>query len=319
VGAALLFGAACANLDVVNPNNADAARALATPGDVESLIAGSYNTWFSGTYSSNGPGAFLSNQAFQHTAPWANFGMEYYGRLPRQPIINDVSDQYYSYFTRPWYYSYRAIAAVSDGLRSLNDPEISGALDAGDVVRDKAFSYYVLGMAHATLAIFFDQAFIVDDQTDLNAAQTASSYNDVMAAAMGYFDQAIALCGQGTFTLPTSWMSATVDNTLLAQIAHSEKARYRAAVARNPTERKAVDWNAVATDVAAGVTSDFTPLVDYDTGWFIGPIYYSRAGWGEVPYWCTAWPTSRATTSGGWRSPSPRRPRRRRVRIPSSS
>ena len=286
VGAALLFGAgACANLDVVNPNNADAARALATPGDVESLIAGSYNTWFSGTYSSNGPGSFLSVQSFQHTAPWANFGMEYYGRLPRQPIVNDVADSFYGYFTRPWYYSYRAIAAISDGLRSMEDPDIASTLGAANVLRDQAYSYFVMGMAHATLAVVYDQAFIIDETTDLTQPQEAVSYNDVMAAAMGYFDKAISLCGQGSFTLPNSWMSADVSNTDLAKIAHSEKARYRAAVARNPTERKAVDWNAVMTDAAAGVTSDFAPLIDYDSGWFIGPIYYARSGWGEVPYW----------------------------------
>ena len=49
VGSMLLLGAtACANLDVANPNDADASRALATAGDVESLIAGGYNTWFNG-------------------------------------------------------------------------------------------------------------------------------------------------------------------------------------------------------------------------------------------------------------------------------
>ena len=111
VGAALLLGAAaCANLDVVNPNSADQSRALATPGDVESLIGGGYNTFFNGSYSYSGPGLFLSNQSFQHTAPWANAAMEFYGRIPRNAIVNDAADPYYGNFTRVWYYSYRAIA-----------------------------------------------------------------------------------------------------------------------------------------------------------------------------------------------------------------
>ena len=77
VGSLLLFGAgACADLEVVNLNDPDAGRSLATAGDVESLIAGAYNTWFNGVYAYGGPGMFLSNAAFQHNAPWSNAGME---------------------------------------------------------------------------------------------------------------------------------------------------------------------------------------------------------------------------------------------------
>jgi len=287
VGAALLLGAgACANLDVVNQNNADAARALATPGDVESLIGGAYNTWFSAAYDYSGPGMFLSNQSFQHNAPWANAAMEFYGRIPRQPIINDAADQYYVNFTEVWYYSYRAIAAVSNGMKSLEDPDIANVLGANNVLRDQAYGYFMLGLAHASLAALYDQAFVVDETTDITQPQTAQPYTDVMAAAMGYFDKAIQLCGQGTFTLPYSWMQSDVDNTLLAQIAHSEKARYLAAVARTPAERQAVDWNAVISNVDAGITDTWAQDMDGNNGWANWALFYgSRAGWSEVSYW----------------------------------
>jgi hypothetical protein len=293
VGAALLLGvAACANLDVINQDNANKARALATPGDVESLIAGAFNTWFNGTYSYYGPGLFLSNQSFQHAAPWANAGMYNYGALPRIGIVNDAADQFYGNFTRPWYYMYRAIAAVSDGLRSLQDSTVADVLNndtPNSVTRDRAFAYFVLGMAHASLAILYDKAFIIDQNTDILAPQTASSYTDVLNAGMGYFDKAIQLCDSATFTLPTSWMSTpdvTVDNTLLAQIAHSEKARFMAAVARTPSERKAVDWNAVMSNVDAGVTSTFDIYMDANNGWYDDELDYGTYdGWEELPYW----------------------------------
>jgi hypothetical protein len=287
VGAALLLGAgACANLDVVNQNNADAARALATPGDVESLIGGAYNTWFSAAYDYSGPGMFLSNQSFQHNAPWANAAMEFYGRIPRQPIINDAADQNYVNFTEVWYYSYRAIAAVSSGLQSLEDPDIASALGANNVLRDQAYGYFMLGLAHASLAALYDQAFVVDETTDITQPQTAQPYTDVMTAAMGYFDKAIALCGQGTFTLPYSWMQSDMTNTLLAQIAHSEKARWMAAVARTPAERQAVDWSAVISNIDAGITSTWSQDMDANNGWGNWALFYgSRAGWSEVSYW----------------------------------
>src|SRR3990172_7491986 len=87
-----LGAAACADLEVTNPNDADAARAIRTASDVESLVSGSYNTWYNGADSYNGPGMFLSNASFQHTAPWANAAMEFYGRLPREAIVNDAAD-----------------------------------------------------------------------------------------------------------------------------------------------------------------------------------------------------------------------------------
>jgi hypothetical protein len=289
VGTALLLGAtACANLDVVNPNDADAARALATPGDVESLIGGAYNTWFNGIYAYGGPALFLSNQSFQHNAPWANAAMEFYGRIPRNAIINDAADSYYGNFTRPWYYSYRAIAAVADAMRSLQDPAIGDVLGADNVLRDQAYGNFVLGVAHATLAILYDQAFIVDETTDVTEAQEAAPYTDVMAAAMGYFDKAISLAGQGSFTIPESWTATTggISNTMLVKIAHSEKARYMAAVARTPADRKAVNWNAVMSEVDAGITETWAPYMDDHNGWGQESLDYGGYdGWTEMAYW----------------------------------
>jgi hypothetical protein len=286
VGSMLLIGAsACADLDVVNPNDADAARALTTAGDVESLIVGGFNTVFNGVFSYSGPGLFLSNAAFQHNAPWANAGMEFYGRIPRQAIANDAADPNYGNFTRPWFYSYRAIAAVADGLKAIEaNPELGTAI-GGDITRDRAFARFILGMAHAYLAITYDKAFIVDETTDLTEAQEAVDYSTVLAAAMGYFDEAITLAGQGSFTLPGNWMQATVTSSDLQRIAHSMKARFRAAAARTPAERAAVDWNAVKADVDAGITSSFDMNMDANNGWYMAVVDYGTyPGWSELSY-----------------------------------
>lgn len=285
VGALLLAGAACADLDVVNPNDADAGRALNTAGDVVSLIGGSYNTWFNGVYAYGGPGLFLSNASFQHTAPWANAAMEFYGRIPRQPIINDAADGNYGNVSRVWYRSYRAIAAVSDGLRALEQPEIAEELSASELAAAKAYGTFVLGLSHATIATLYDQGFVVDQTTDVSEPQTALPYNELMDAALGMFDEAISLSSTD-FTLPEGWMQAAVTNEDLARIAHSMKARYRAAAARTPAERQAVDWNAVIADVDAGVTSDFTQNMDANNDWYFAVVDYGTyPGWSESPYW----------------------------------
>lgn len=287
IGALLLVGAAaCADLDVANPNDPDTSRALSSADDVYSLIGGAYNTWFNGVYAYSGPGLFLSNASFQHTAPWANGGMEFYGRIPRQPIINDAADGNYGNVSRVWYQSYRAIAAVSSGLAALENAELAADLSEDELAGARAYGKFVLGLAHATIAALYDQGFAVDETVDISQPQTALDYNALMAAALGYFDEAIALSNGQEFVLPAAWMTVEVDAELLAELAHSFKARFRAAVARTPAERQAVDWNAVIADVDAGVQEDFTQDMDPNNGWYQEMLDYGTyPGWSESPYW----------------------------------
>lgn len=286
VGSLLLLGTgACADLDVVNLNDPDAGRSLSTAGDVESLISGAYNTWFSGVYSTGGPSAIMSNQAFQHNAPWANFGMEQYGRLPRVGIVNDVADNYYDYFTRPWYYSYRSIAALADGLRALEDPDIADELGADAVAQARAYGKFVLGTAHATVAVMYDRGFVVDETTDLTEAQEPQEYTAVMDAAMGYFDEAISLSGT-SFTLPFAWMQGNVTNQELARVASSYKARFKAAQARTPAERAALPWAQIISWIDAGIQTDFMVNMDWDNGWYNGSLDYNLwPSWTQMSYW----------------------------------
>ena len=282
-----LGAAACADLNVSNPNAPDAARAIQSAGDVENLISGGYNTWFNGVYSYYGPGLLLSNQAFQHTAPWANGGMEFYGRLPREAIVNDAADTNYGNLVRPWYYSYRAIAGVSDGLKAIAKPEIADKIAAADITRDKAFGYFVLGLAHATIALLYDQGFVVDETVDISTAQDPKKYTDIMTAAMGYFDKALALTNGASFTIPTTWVPTDAELTAaqFAQVIHSMKARYMVEVARTPTERGAVNWANVITEVNAGIKSSFIENMDANNGWYYEANDYGTSpGWSEATY-----------------------------------
>jgi hypothetical protein len=95
---ALLFGlSACADLDVTNPNQPDRHRALANAGDVEALIAGSFLNWWNVSHQvEGGPNAILANQSFMWSAFPANFGMFYYSPLPRNPVDNAATHEFYN-------------------------------------------------------------------------------------------------------------------------------------------------------------------------------------------------------------------------------
>lgn len=289
VGSLLLFGAtACADLEVVNQNDPDADRSLVTAGDVISLVGGSFNSWFYGNYNYYGPAMATSNAAFQHNAPWANAGMEKYGRLPRIAFINSISDSDYEYMTRNWFYAYRAIAAVADGVRALEDPDVQAELEPEEILRAQAFAKYVQGIAHASLAVFYAEGIVVDENTALvdqggvmvPDPDPPVDYTALMTVALGYFDQCITLSANASWTLPEEWMAAALTGPELAQVAHSMKARYRASNARTWTERQAVDWDAVIADVDAGITEDYVPYYDDYGGWSLDIL-----GYGAYPYW----------------------------------
>lgn len=270
-GLVLLFGlGACADLEVVNPNAPDAERALAEAGDVESLISGSFGQWWNTSHHVSGPAPIMANQTFMWSAFPANFGMVHYSQLPRPRVTNEPTHEFYGeMLDYVWSRNYRALSAIAQGLEALEDPEVADELGPERVARARTFGRFVQGLAHGSLALFYNEAFIVDETVDVEALEEASPYEEVMDAALGYFDDAISLANQGGFDqIPGSWTNGSLTPEELAQVAHSMKARYRANVARNPQERAQVDWNAVITDVEAGVGED---------GWFLELDYFGSS------------------------------------------
>jgi len=102
---------------------------------------------------------------------------------------------------------------------------------------------------------------------------------------MGYFDEAISLSST-SFDLEFGWMQASVSNQDLARLAHSLKARYMAAVARTSAERDALNWNAIISEVDAGIQEDFIQNWDWDNGWYNEQLDYSTwPNWTQMGYW----------------------------------
>jgi hypothetical protein len=289
-GALLLLGAgACADLEVDNPNEPDAGRALSTPGDVEALIAGSYSAWFRGQYSYDGPALALSRMAFEATAPWNNAGMVPLSRIPRTPLVNDPADPYYLNQSLTWTLSYRALAAVASGLSAIeDDPDIAAGLEGNGnngLVRARAFAKFMQGLGHASIAALYDQGFVIDEDTDITVV-TPVGYQELMTAAMGYFDEALAIAATGNFAIPANWMSRAAPKDDFVKLIHSYKARYMAAVARTPAERAAVNWQQVIAEVDQGIGNWHINL-DYAANNWDGDLYQGYAlleTWNQLNY-----------------------------------
>lgn len=299
--ALLLLTAGCADLVVDNDNAPDRRRALATPGDVEGLVAGAYRAWHEANHSVNGPTHIFSTQAFQHSSTAANFGMFQYSRMPREVIQNSVTHADFGNVAFAWRQNYRALAAVAEGLRAVEtDAAISGGLGAQRAMRLRVYGKFVQGLGHGDIALIYDRGYVVDETVAVIDDEGAPillgepvPYGQVMARALGYFDQAIALArspAAAGVTIPKAWVGTPQDLTMpeLVRIMSSFKARYRANVARTPAERAAVDWAAVLAETGAGLKThyqqDASIVFTSWLGFNIGHFFAWAPTWQQVTY-----------------------------------
>lgn len=309
----LLVALGCVDsLDVENLNAPDTQRVLVTADDVQALIAGAFLTYWDATEDWSGP-LGLSVIADENSCSWGNEGMMDLSSEPRTAFTNTTSYGSKEHVTTPWYGVYTAISAANDGLRAILDPDdpIEIGTDGADTPRAKAFARFMQGIGYGFLAEMFDQAFIVDETTNLDAIAIGeeelplSPYTDVMDAAIGYLEACIDICEDPStdFTTPSTWINEfPLTNEELGRVAHSFIARFTAAVARTPTERAAVDWASVKTHAAAGILEgeDFGPEGDGWINWHSDYRYvmYGPVGWMRADYMTIGW----ADTSDGFQN-----------------
>ncbi len=298
IGASLVALTACGDsLEVVNHNNPDVARAYATPAGVEGVVGGlgvQLNNTQRASESINTQAKIFAGEQF---ATVANFGMAARTIIPRNPISNDLGNDNSVGNVANWNIFSRTGRSAAVAIAAINAYQAKG-LTMGSSAQDaraKAFAYMILGNALGYLSLGYDSAAIVLPTTGSSEIPGLSHYSAVNAAALAMLDSAIAVAnsaaaatGSNGFPLPSTWMSGqanlTKDNFI--RLVRSYKARLRAGVARTPTERAAVNWQAVISDATNGITEDFTVSIGGSTGWsaaFDVTQSYVTGGWHSLP------------------------------------
>jgi len=266
VAAGLLLAVAACDLEVTNVNAADRSRALASAGDVESLISGTFRTWWD-LQQGNSPGPAMSSMADEISGSQANYGFQDQGLEPPTPIVNETAYQWGYWVYDPWLLSNRALASIRDGLQSIADQDLKIGNNGEDNPRALAFAKLMQGLFLGNIALQYDQGFILDEDVDDPTSLELVPYDQVMAAAMQKLEEARSIASQNTFTIPGGWLGTdSYSSAYFIQLTHSYQARYLAEVARTPADRAAVDWNAVLSHAEQGVTSDFGVNLDGASG-----------------------------------------------------
>jgi hypothetical protein len=123
----------------------------------------------------------------------------------------------------------------------------------------------MVGANTVYLGLLFDQAIIVPAGHPYDEANVAfHPYSEVLAAGIAEIRKAIDLATKAPEdTTPGTWVNLNpLPRADAIRVMHSFIARAMVYGARNAAERAKVDWNAVITEVDAGITKDFTQQAD---------------------------------------------------------
>ena len=256
-------------LDVINTDQPGTPR---SPAEAETFISKlMLQEWNGNQGVSGNVGVQMTVMGLESYSALANFGMGSRSTIPRGTLSNSLGNSTqtenfrdFDYFTRTG----RLAVNLINSLQSFVEAgQTTGT--AGTDARDLSFAYYALGYAGAYNAMIYDSAAIFTTALGLADVPPLVKSADVMVESLKQLDSAEKYAS-GMAAIPGGWVGgADIAQARWIQIIRSHKARFRAGIARTPTERAAVDWNQVEADAAAGITTDFTITTDPNT-WFLG-------------------------------------------------
>lgn len=267
----------CSSLEIANPNEPDAQRALSDPASIEAVAAGAMRTWFNAYEGMRGAGA-LSTMARSYSSSWNNANMNFYSSVDNP---NDPPAQWHrnsrSWQNEPaaaartsveWFWSggpneaavtypgfYSALSSATDALIAIRKNNIV-IRNPTDTRRTEAIALLMQGAALMGIALNYDKGFIVDENTDV-VNLVYSNRKEIRDAAVAKLTDAMTIANATNFSTPSGWTGggATYSNTQIARIAATMAAMTLAYYPRTPAENAQVDWTRVAQLASAGMSS----------------------------------------------------------------
>ena len=300
-----LFTYSCADLEVENLVEPDSSKALANPSDLMNLAGGAFRTFHNGMHYDDGVGHAFATMADQGTCSHGNFAMKDLSSEPRGGFINNLTYPYFPIVENPWGDAYAAISAVNDVLKAIEENGVEIGENGAETIMTQAWSYFVSGAAHGYLGLIFDQANVINWDTDLETL-TLSPWQDLIDASLVLLDKAITLCAENTFSVPENWMAGDVySSTELGALASSYAARILAYSSRNKAHNEAIDWSKVLGYAQNGIEKPLNPLFGDNYEWYdLSMVYQIYPGWGRIDHriinimdndYPSRWPNDNAT------------------------
>lgn len=291
-GAAALVLVGCQDLVVENTNAPDRIRALSSPEDVQTLISSSWRDYWNRLHSTTTGYNVMPLVADELTGTYANNAALELSSEPRGPFNNNPIADPHGTTRFHWESMYRAMSSATDGLQAIGAGlrlPVADVLDDTDPTlatsRGWAFAKWVQATAMGHLALTHDQAFIVDEFTDLEEDDLVlEPYEAVREAAIDMMMQAIDTMRARPFTTPDSWLpTRSYSSAQLAAIGHGYIVRWLVYGARTPQERAATDWNRVIQHLDQALTEDYQ--IDLESGNITSGLFGRAQTGGSFSAW----------------------------------
>lgn len=310
-----VLGTTACGLEVLNENEPSRTQIKTEIADLENFLGTTYRRWHTAMYGATGNVWGMANvQSFENFSTLSNNCQGQRVGIPRPVNDNQVGNPCAGEQSRVYTIVSEAARGASDVLARMEESGFTFGTAAKDA-RARAFAQFIRGISLGYLAMVYDSAAIVspDDPVEAGTAvpQELSHWSAVAAAAMEAFDAAIA-ASPGMASLEANWMfwagtgtgtgAVAVPEADFVRILRSHRARIRASVARTPTERAAVDWDAVIADAQNGITTDFRLVTTQTANNLSGPNntwvnqWYAYTTWHQM----TPFIVGMADTSGSY-------------------
>jgi len=278
----IVFIASCTKkLEVENQTNPDIENIYSNPESVYGVTSSLFYSWYirAQTHSWS-PQMSMMTMADQGTSSWLNSGMFDLSSEPRQTLDNSESYAYSKIFEHYWESLYSVLNTSNDVIKVLDGGMVIGDKGA-DTKMVRAMSYFVQGLSLSSLAMTYDKAFIITDETVSPEKEIAQPYTLVGNAAIESLKKCISLAENNSFVIPADWMNGKdYSNQELAQLANSYIARILVYNARNANENNATNWQAVLDYANKGIIGDFQIYMD-NVNWkqWVYHYTYERDNW----------------------------------------
>jgi hypothetical protein len=295
---AFVAGACSDSLTAKNYNNPDVERVFQQPASIEQTLGTGYQVCRNTEKGGGNNGgvdmtAQMATMSLESYSQLGNFNMGLRGAIPRSPILNNKSaEQALNGTFSAWSRQGRLQANALKQLYAVIEERGTGLSTAAADLRARALGFFNMACNLGYLSLAYDSAGIIDHTMESDFVPELSGYKEVNAAAVAFLDSAVAIAGTagsdatGGFPTAAGWFSGTtLSKDRFIELARSFRARFRAAVARTPEERAAVNWAAVAADAEAGLKADLTVTVGATSGWNLGvqaSTFYQDAGWSQL-------------------------------------
>jgi starch-binding outer membrane protein, SusD/RagB family len=272
---ALVALGACKSLDVVNPNEPDAGRALTDPAALEALAGGTLRTWWN-AWMGMESGGVMTTQAQSFSSSWNNYNMYFYSAIDGDGTRNSRSWQNDPAATGRtsvewlWTNYYSTLSSANDVIKAIREGGVVIGSPA-DTKRAEAVALLMQGATLSGIAMNYDKGYIVDETTDVSTL-AYSNRKEIRDAAVTKLLEAATLAKANVFATPAGWTNGrSYSNDQIARVAYTMAAMTLAYWPRNAAENTAVNWATVATYAAQGMSSgtrfDFLFVGDGCVSW----------------------------------------------------